>query len=274
MDNGRRVLIFFIIVFFLLNAPGPQSALSLSDRGLDAQVKEQKRELEALSNTTYNAFDPEHEHWLPLPGFTKDAGFAWGILPLAKEKAREVLGDVVNTTLKYGKPEQTSHQQQSLMVAINRSHSPTLPIYRNVTGTVRGDWVRWTEAERADRPHMNLTALAEAHDYFSTEFLGNMTSHEGSVSFEIYDDNTPNIVTSGTYVRGVKSAMRIEGTDPYGISYRNELQGIHVPETGEMFLTTTSEKFSGLIGLPHFTTSETIFEATKHLLNRSLTYAT
>ncbi|KAI5301689.1 hypothetical protein KEM56_001459 [Ascosphaera pollenicola] len=278
MDNSRRVLIFFFLVLFILNAPGPQTALNLSDKALDAQIKEQKRALEVLSNGTYTSFDPNHEHWLPVLGFTKDAGFAWGVLPLAKRKAREDLERVVNTTAEHERRQRTMlHKQQeqrkSTMAEASGSDAPMLPVYRNVTGTVRGDWVRWTEAEMVDRPHMNRTALAEAHDYFSTEFLGNFTSREGSVSFDIYDDNTPNINVSGTYIRGVRSAMKIDSKDPYGTIYRNEMQGVHVPETGEMIFTTTSEKFAGLIGLPHFTTSELVFDASKQLLNRSLSYA-
>lgn len=276
MDNSNRVLIFIFLFIFILSASGPQSALNLPDRALDALIKEQRRVLEVLGNATLSTFDPDHEHWLPVPGFTKDAGFAWGVLPTVKRKARDDFERGLNITKEYERRERATLNQKQTPLSTSEANdhdSPPLPIYRNISGIIRGDWVRWTDAEKADGPHMNVTALAEAHDYFSTEFMGNFTSREGSVFFELDDDYTPNINVSGTYVRGIKSAMKIESKDPYGTVYQNELQGIHVPETGEIFLTTTSEKFAGLIGLPHFTTSQAVFDASKQLLNRSLSYA-
>ncbi|KAI5297324.1 hypothetical protein KEM55_004852, partial [Ascosphaera atra] len=274
MDT-RRVIFLFLLMFFILNAPGPQSALNLSEKNLEAQIQEQKRELGVLSNATYSAFDPENDHWLPLPGFTKDAGLAWGLLPVAKKRAKDHLQSVIDIA-RENEPRwrQQSFAQQQRPLTGSSTVNRTLPVYHNVSGTVRGDWVRWTEAEQADHPRINLTALAMAHDYFTTEMRGNITGKGGTLSFEFADEKAPGLEVEGTYVKGIKSTVKVDGFSRHGGSWTSTMHGIHVPQTGEIFLTTTSDKYAGLTALPYYATSKKVFEASRQLLNKSLTYAT
>ncbi|KAI5293948.1 hypothetical protein KEM52_004966 [Ascosphaera acerosa] len=286
-STRQRAGIAFIVVVTIVNLYfGPGAFFAAPTTGISSRVAEQKRELATLDNSTYGDFNPDRERWLPIPGFTKDAGFAWGMLNPARARAREMYEAAAEMTKRAEQGRKTEITTPSSLSARSMaSHAtgtdtgssdvPPLPIYRNISGTIRGEWVRWPEAESRDRPHMNLTALVRAHDYFSTRFMGNMTtSKSGFLTLEMYDANTPDVDTPETYVRGVRASMHVERSNPYLTDYYADLHGIHVPETGEMVLTTTSEKFSGLVGLPHFTTSQAVFDATQQLLNRSLSYAT
>ncbi|KAI9851526.1 MAG: hypothetical protein M1838_003480 [Thelocarpon superellum] len=147
-----------------------------------------------------------------------------------------------------------------------------LPVYRNVTGLLRGTWVRSAASRGHDPRQVNLTSLGAEHASTSLDFLGNITGTSGDVQVKLKDKSSDEVFEGpdgATWqIRGVMTIR--DGTSPTD-GWDVDLHGIHFPHLGQAVLTTTSDKFAGLFVLPHFLLSPYTFALSQRLLNNSLT---
>lgn len=75
---------------------------------------------------------------------------------------------------------------------------------------------------------------------------------------------------TGGLVRAATATVTLEDVDGTGSTYDMRLYGVHWPRQGAMLLTTTSEKFAGIFGLPHLAPGRSFFDSSKKLLNRTI----
>ena len=272
--DSRRASIISLIIFFILYyrfvAPDPHPPSPPHDREYLRKVAEEARGLRSLNGSEYGEFDSQAGRWLPLSGLKESDGFAWGLLPLAQAKARKQFKYVLDSAgVEIPEPEPSENKPNDPISNLNLTDI-RLPVYQNITGKVRGNWIRSSLPGHADRPHLNMTSIVKDNDYITREFAHNATGDRGDLHFHFHEEDGEQLVTSQGYVREVKAEMVVESDHSFGTLWWTSLFGVHFPESGEMILSTTSEKFSGLFSLPHFSLSEDTFSLSRQLLNQSL----
>ncbi|KAK2755122.1 hypothetical protein FQN54_006651 [Arachnomyces sp. PD_36] len=276
MDNRRSFIIFlviFFIVYYRYIAPDPHPPSPPHEREYRRKAAEEARGLRLLNTSVYGELSSQDGKWLPLAGLRKSDGFAWGLLPLAQAKARNQFRYALDSAgFEAPDPEPLNPGLDDPTSGINITDY-ILPVYHNVTGLVRGDWVRSSLPENADRPHLNFTSMVKDNDYISREFAHNITGNRGTLLLKFHEEDGETIYTGGSFAREVKAEMVVESVHGLGKIWRSLLFGVHYPESGEIVLSTTSEKFSGLFSLPHFSLSADTFELSRQLLNQSLSDA-
>ncbi|KAJ2962253.1 hypothetical protein NQ176_g10953 [Zarea fungicola] len=101
---------------------------------------------------------------------------------------------------------------------------------------------------------------------------GRMHLHmEGNKTTTEYQQlNRDKAPLSGGSIRNVKGTLSLEDTTGSGSTWEMRLWGVHWPRQGVIMLTTTSEKFEGIFGLPHLTPGPDFFQSSKALLKQRL----
>ncbi|KAI1977319.1 hypothetical protein LOZ53_000880 [Ophidiomyces ophidiicola] len=264
--DSRRAVLFLVLLFFLFTTPDPHPQAPLTKEELQKKIDEEQQALSFLNSSNYGDFDSQNERWLPLTGLTKDDGFAWGLLPEVQHRAREQLQSILQSLGILALEPLNSLSPDSSLTNL------TLPVYRNVTGRVRGDWVRWKEPESANRPHLNMTSIAKKYPLFVREFGHNVTTDEGRLVIDFHEraEVGEAMSVNGVPVREIEAHIMVEMNDSLGETWAMTVFGLHFEATGAMVLTTSSDKFAGLMALPHMTLSRDSFEVSRQLLNRSL----
>ena len=261
--DSRRVFFFCLLMFILFTTPDSHSSSHLPERERQKQLAEEQRSLALLNATQYGDFNATADRWLPLAGLTSTDGFAWDMLPVVQDRARDQLlsniqasdistapspGELYNNTTRY-----------------------TLPVYNNVTGKLRGDWAKWKSVEpHVPRPQLNITSLLAGKDYSTPVFGRNITANHGNLFLVLREEEGEVIVVDETPCRQIKADLVIHNDESFGENWVIPLFGIHFPKTGTITLSTTSEKFAGLSALPHFALSRDSFELSRALLMESL----
>ncbi|CUS14417.1 unnamed protein product [Tuber aestivum] len=272
MDQSRAKVLFVLIIIILLAPDGhsPQSSY-----GLDEIIIREREQLEILRNSTYG-----------VPGNLTGINFTHDRIPpepvreLVGSLKKEVLGEYFLEGIQAGglRPptavtgetprgdsgpeaeivEEGGNAKGSEAPGEGRSLDPTsvftrLPsIYQNATGTIHGAWDRLFLDVKA--PQTNLT------------YDKNVTANHGKLVFTIEEKKRPGEVQEMTATMVIKNE---EGGDMKDIS----LSGIHFTKSGEILMTTTSDKFAGIFALPHFTLTENAYNQSKALLLDSIATA-
>lgn len=255
-----------MFVFFLLIAPDPP--VPVSDHERKEQIAEERRALSLLNSSRYGDFDSDTGRWLSLAGLKQEDGYAWGLLPLVKNKARAQLQSILENSGSLN-PDFLDPESKLLPSSFALSNL-SLPVYYNVSGQLRGDFIREKPQDPKYQPALNLTSISLKHDYFTREFGRNITVDNGRLVFEFHQREGQDFAVDGVGVREMKVDMSLITDQSLGERWDMSLYGVHYPASGGMILSTTSEKFAGLSALPHFALSEDTFELSRQLLNHSL----
>jgi hypothetical protein len=75
---------------------------------------------------------------------------------------------------------------------------------------------------------------------------------------------------SAGMARGISAVANIQDEADSAPSFAMRLHGVHWPRQGSILLTTTSEKFAGIFGLPHLALGHEFYNTSQKLLNRTL----
>ncbi|KAF7594679.1 hypothetical protein BBP40_008572 [Aspergillus hancockii] len=263
MDH-RGSFFFFLFVFYLLLSSQSHPPLIAQDREHQREVAREKDALRLLNESKYGDFNPPADQWLPFPGVRKNDSYAWEILLEVQNRARYQLGSVLsNAGLEVPKDLEDPDASQALNLT-----QLLLPVYRNATGKLRGDWVR-RKLEKVPRP-LNTTAIALENEYITHEFSHNVTGNTGSFYLDLREWGGEELRLQGGHVREIRASLAVENGDFWGNTWYLSLFGVHFPETGSIILTTTSEKFGGIFTLPHLTLSADEYDLSRQLLMKSL----
>lgn len=265
MDN-RGSFFFLLLVFYLHLSSQSRPPLIDEDRERQREVDREQQALRRLNESKYGDFDPPTDRWLPFEGLRKNDSYAWDLFPHVRSRARQQLLSIVSNAglevpidLARGSNTSSSLNLTTL----------TLPVYLNTTGKVRGDWVRRTEGFQRHRP-LNTSSLAHDHEYFTHEFGSNITGNTGTFYFDLEEGGGEELHLGDGLAREIRGSVTVESDDFWGSTWELSLFGVHFPQAGGIILSTSSEKFGGVLSLPHFTLSPDTYELSHRLLLKSL----
>jgi hypothetical protein len=163
-------------------------------------------------------------------------------------------------------------------------------VYENVTGVVMGKWVRNKSGLGGDRgwvrgrSKMNLTAIAPGVNWAHGHWSRNITGKEGAMMlrveenddvkkelvYDLGDQNGLLLPGEKGLVREVMATLTVEDETHSGDGWEIRVHGLHWPRKGELVMTTSSEKFAGVFGLPHLMPTKDQYRSSQQLLNRTL----
>jgi transmembrane E3 ubiquitin-protein ligase len=269
------VLIAFIFLVILQDLQSPEP-----DTGrLPQQIVQTERQaLEELSKTKYGDLDTSKNRWINITGLREHDRYAWDLLPRVQARAREQAEAVLRTShiqsghdnirnLKlgdFGERYTTFENLDSISAA------PVIaPFYRNLTGLVKGTWLRSKIGQDLPPPSLNSTILSDI-PYVTQDFTRNITSQRGDLHLKLDQKKSFQLRIASNVVQELKGELTISDESASGDGWELILHGVHFVESGSAILTTSSEKFAGIFALPHFARSSTGFALSQELLNRTL----
>ncbi|KAJ6109440.1 hypothetical protein N7486_001675 [Penicillium sp. IBT 16267x] len=264
MDN-RGSFFFLMLIFYLLLSSQSRPPLIDENRQRQRELARSEHALKLLNESKYGDFNPPADRWLPFPGVRKNDSYAWDLFPHVQSRARNQLQSVLTNA---GLEPPNGLDDPTGASPFNLTHL-SLPVYRNATGKLRGDWVRRTGDPQRMVP-LNTTAIAREHEYFTHEFSSNITGTGGTLYFDLVEGGGEELRLGEGLVREIRASVTVESEDFWGSAWYLSLFGMHFPETGGIILTTSSEKYGGIFSLPHFALSPDTYELSHRLLLKSL----
>lgn len=263
MDN-RGSFFFLLLVFYLLLSSQSRPPLIDEDRARQRELDRERHALQLLNQSKYGDFDPPADHWLPFAGVQQNNSYAWDLFPHVQSRVRHQLQTVLSTA---GLEPPIGLDEANPSAPLNLTKL-FLPVYRNTTGKLRGDWVRQKDVQR--KTPLNTSAIAHEHEYFTQDFSSNITGNGGTFAFDLEEGGGEELRRGEGLVREIRASLTVESEDFWGSTWYLSLFGMHFPETGSIILTTSSEKFGGIFALPHFALSPDTYELSHQLLLKSL----
>jgi mitofusin len=249
-----RFFLFVIVLLLLINSPDPQPQSFTTRSRFDQLIASEWDALGVLNTTRYGDFDPDSDKWLNVTGLRESDGFAWDLLaPVqdrAKEQARSLLGAAADPAVNGSLPD-----------------SPSIPVYRNVSGYVQGEWIRSTTGRVRHPSDFNSSA---DNPWSLAEYERNITGASGSIRLHISEVEGKMRTDANRSASEVVARVIIEDNTAMGNWWEFVLNGVHFPDFGGILLSTTSDKFDGIFALPYFALSEHLFTVSQGLLNSTL----
>ncbi|KAE9963551.1 hypothetical protein EG328_011317 [Venturia inaequalis] len=257
-SDPRAIIITILVIFFLLIPESPPSSAiggAGGDHQLDQAVAQERAALELLNRTIYGQFDPPNNRWLNITGLQEEDGFAWAALDAVKARVKQQADHILG--------------REEAEQALSGDTSANLPIYHNISGNVRGSWVRSQIESKFKRPQLNLTALLPSDARVFRSFERNITGDGGDLRFE-FEEKGEGRSYNGMRVLDMKATAVIADETSAGDGWSVVLYGHHFVDAGHVILTTSSAKFAGLFALPHFELGENLFRASQEALQPRL----
>ncbi|KAL8670500.1 MAG: hypothetical protein Q9168_004968 [Polycauliona sp. 1 TL-2023] len=269
-----RFVVLVIILLILFASPDTQSPSASQRRELDYEVTHERYALGLLNTSSYNDFEPTANKWVNVTGLRKHDDYAWDLLPKVQEKASRQRNLLAEAWSRSSLDKHFETPNGNVEIANGTlpkvSNTQDLPFYHNVTGVVRGRWVRSVSKDNTRHPVVNLTALAPRMAYTTERYTRNVTGPEGGMLMR-FDEKQSTIVQSGvTPAREITAELTLEDDRSSGDVWRMTLHGIHYPRDGSIILTTTGPRFAGIFALPYFALSPGSFTSAQKLLDMTL----
>ena len=247
-------------------------------RDLDKQRSSERAALQVLNSSDYNALDATYDRWLNISGLRGNDGFAWEMLESIKERswvqAKGALSLAPPSSLNNSKlgesGEGVFNSSWEDMVDCVNPFRGQLPMYQNVTGVLRGEWVRSKLEMPYESKNINLTHLVPSVSYITHKFNRNITGTDGQLRVKLMEHSDEEVQLNPHLLRTAKAEVVIQDATSSGDGWDVTMYGVHFVRQGGIILSTTSEKFAGIFALPHFTRTEEAFSLSKSLLVKSL----
>ena len=249
-----RLLLLALVLIFLFASPDVQRSSLAQKQELDSFLGQERQALHILNTTLYDAFDPTAGKWINITGFRQSDGYAWSLLPKVKERAHEHLHAIfggsswmeAQSPLRLsadlvGKSQQIEHLNVTSVRDISWNDQNHL--YQNVTGFVKGLWVRSSIADAYKPPLLNITAVAPHAIYSTSEHKRNITGLEGHVWINLKEKSSELSGSHGGSIREIRADMTIKDETSSGDGWEFKLHGVHYPRHGGIILVTTGRRW-------------------------------
>ncbi|KAL2160674.1 hypothetical protein VTH06DRAFT_1362 [Thermothelomyces fergusii] len=244
-----------------------------------------------LNSTEWGDFSPgaaedsgappgEAPRYLNLTGFRETDGYAWGDLAYFRDRCRQW----------------SRHAYPPPKGAGEWEHGPVRKTWQNATGTVQGKWVRRPGSVTKHAGSYNLSAIAPGVHWLDDDdgdaWAWNVTGSHGTILLRLSEDANDAVYeeeeeeegegegeaeegddkrpSSGRLARPISVEATVQDEDHSATSFAMKLYGVHWPRQGSILLTTTTEKFAGIFGLPHLVPSREFYRSGRGLLNRTV----
>ncbi|KIW03462.1 uncharacterized protein PV09_05231 [Verruconis gallopava] len=249
VQNDSRLPVFLVILFILWIFPDPPATPLGGHTTLDLTISRESQQLHVVNTTSYGAFNPKENKWLNITGLRHEDGFAWGTLDEVKSRARQHITHI------------WGDEDAHLVLEGNKGRG--FPVWKNISGHVRGSWVRAHADSAIPRPKLNMTALLplDATD-FTRRFERNVTGESGDLRVE-FTENGDVGKFGGIKIQNIKAEIVLSDKSSSGDGWTVVMYGTHLVDTGQVFLTTTSDKFAGMWALPQMALTETVYKSLK-----------
>ncbi|KAK2936153.1 hypothetical protein FoTM2_004097 [Fusarium oxysporum f. sp. vasinfectum] len=258
-------LIFIVFIVWLVFPDSDYSSQSLTLSDLAGERLDHFQDaLDVLNASRWGDFVPVpgkdskvKPSFLNLTGFRADDNLSWGGLKRFRERS-----------LAFSRHAIPPVGQHNLW---DTGHGE--PIWLNASGTVHGEWVKPKGSISRGYNSYNLSKIAPDMDWIgdNVPWARNITGRTGRMMLRLEGNQTINeyeqlptqssVPVAGGLIRSVKGTTTIEDTHGSGHDWEMRLWGVHWPRQGVVLMTTTSEKFEGIFGLPHLTPSEDFFQS-------------
>ncbi|EED14855.1 RING finger ubiquitin ligase (Tul1), putative [Talaromyces stipitatus ATCC 10500] len=258
MDN-RGGFFFFVVAVYILLSSSNRAPLIDQTGEREARLAHEANATRWLNDSVYDDLDPQADKWLPIAGLRQNDSYSWDLLPQAQQIARRNIRSALKSGGFQSPPELELPDQAP---SVNLS-SLSLPVYRNITGKLRGDW---TKHAVPHGPLLNTTALMQENDFITQEFGLNITGETGRVYVDFVSGDEQKVEQYGTSVRQIRADLAFESDAAWGSTWYMSTFGLHFPDQGAIILTTTSEKYDGLLALPHLTLSHDTFNISREAM--------
>ncbi|KAM0435222.1 hypothetical protein ACHAPT_003312 [Fusarium lateritium] len=265
---------FIVFIIWLVFPEGDYSSQSLTLSDLAAERLGRFHDaLDVLNASRWGDFTPTPKKgskakpsYLNLTGFREEDKFAWKDLDRFRERSLEFSRHAIPPV--GGKNLWDAGEGDA--------------VWMNASGTVHGEWVRRKGSVPRGYDSYNLTKVAPEMDWIGDEvsWARNITGNSGRMMLRLEGNKTvneyeqlpaqTNTPVAGGLIRSVKGTTTIEDMYGSGHDWEMKLWGVHWPRQGVILMTTTSEKFEGIFGLPHLAPSEDFFQSSQRLLNQSI----
>ncbi|KUI52698.1 DSC E3 ubiquitin ligase complex subunit 1 [Cytospora mali] len=297
-QENLRVLAVILIIFWLSTSSGDGQAGYFAAPFLTQErLARQRQSYSVLNSTVWGDFNPrqpneppngtENTRYINITGFRQDDGFAWEDLGRFRETCLETsrsTSSLLLPRLETDGEVALDGQEEQPKSAWDVGDGDSM--WLNATGLLKGPWVRSDASVSRTWADYNFTAMTPTISWSGThgEWNRNVTGSEGMMQLRIEDkrrhveyeedlgDEEHRHLSTGGFVREVAAGLTVEdsGPDGSGSTYEMRLHGVHWPQQGNMLLTTTSEKFAGIFGLPHLAPDENFFKSSQQLLNQTV----
>lgn len=268
-SDRRNIIVPLLILGFIFLSPdparSPQHARFHSGPTLDDIIEQEQTSLSELQNSAFAELGLGTDRYPPLnlTGLEPDRGYVWDALPAVQGRVQE--------HSKYA-----GFDGSGNVPGLNEEGKEFVPLYRNVTGYVHGEWVRSRVEVQA--PQLNLSEYAPPTPFGPAQrpiqgFLRNVTGDEGSLRlrFREREGVEAELVQEDGGLMAVEMEVELTIEDEIKmLDYEMRLPGVYFPELGQAVLTTTSDKFAGIFALPHLMLSNGMFQASRDLLNTTI----
>ena len=257
-----RSFLFFIILLLLINSPEPQQQSFTTRTRYDEVIQHEWDQLDVLNRTHYGDFDVKKHRWLNVSGCRDDDGFAWDMLPGVQDKAN-----------KHGERALGDTWPHVLDGSLHELDLETLPVYRNLSGYVQGEWVR-DPSSRIRHPQDMGNSTHPAKDPFTNapmEFDRNLTGTGGPFRVHITELEDKMRTDVNKTMSEISAKIVVGDESSFGGNWWEfYVHGVHFKESGHAVLTTTSERFAGIFALPHFQLGRGLHDTSRGFLNRTI----
>lgn len=276
-QENARVFILVILLLWLLSSPEQGPGLISVPSITSARLARQRHGHGVLNSTKWSDFSPRlagdgngdakgsAPRYLNLTGFRDHDNFAWADLGRFKDRCLE--------WSRNANPSSSGKPFWDLGLA--------QPTWQNITGVVHGEWARRDGSVARHPDSYNLTDMTPAINWVGShgEWGRNVTGQHGKIiirlddkdgSVEYEDVEVEGEPRSGGLAREVSATVTMQDDGNSGSAWDMRLHGVHWPKQGAVLLTSTSEKFAGIFGLPHLTAAPNFFRSSQKLLNETI----
>ncbi|KAK2069539.1 hypothetical protein P8C59_004108 [Phyllachora maydis] len=291
-DNARLLLVI-IMLFWLFSAPdkhaGPVAAPSLTA----ARLARQRLAHLVENSTHWGDFAPDDvdlarpPRYLNLTGFRAQDGLAWDGLPRFRARCLEWTHNAIPPPARRHDrdPQSDVRSEEGASTWGTAGAGASVPVWQNASGVVDGSWVRREGPSPRTAMAYNLSDMAPAVTWATDtpEWSRNVTGEYGTITLRIEDQveemeldeswDHSDAPRSAGLVREVAVVTTIQDDATGSSAWDMRLHGVHWPRQGVILVTTTSEKFAGIFGLPHLTLGPDLFRSSQALLNKTLSKA-
>lgn len=298
MESNRGVFLVVLLFFIFFTPAGNAPHISSPNElfRLKEYLSTQWNETEALSNSTWHRFPKNITGISPYPTQKASGGRNFlppEILDIANQIWHSEITVSTNSAirrdeslLEFTKRDSVNAEGQ-ILHDVGDFGDP-LVFYNNISGVYEGKWHQEKHAQGLIPRNMtiadvfkpptsaliygrNVSLTSSSLDQSEYDTIGasrgNMTEKNGKTLLSIHEQPVKNnqqanvtLVTMTVSVYDESEASR----------FSVELQGFHFKHTGNLVLTTSSLKYSGLQYLPHLILEEDNFEEAKQLMTRYL----
>lgn len=275
--ENARIWFLLVLFFFTFISRNDGPALIAAPFVGVARLGRQRAAHGILNSTSWGDFSPhaikegappwDTPQYLNLTGFRESDGYAWDDLNHFKDRCRQWSRNAY--------PPRGGGTDEW-------EHGPVSRTWQNATGTVYGKWIRRPGSVVKQASGYNLTAIAPHVDWLEgdVEWAWNVTGSYGTVLLRLQEDAAGGVYeekpeegkeprSAGT-AREITAVADFQDEESSAASFAIRLHGVHWPKQGSILLSTTSEKFAGIFGLPHLAPGPEFFRTSQKLLNETV----